>query len=171
MQMPAPDAGGAKACGCSFHDVSEMATGQRGYIDSNDRRHVATKYPAPHLDSSGLLRDVSCSAAHEGVGQQQAVPSSLDETIGRWCRAESRRIFGSRPVAGTGEPPLFQRLLSVLLHMTGAVAERERLEKGDDNRFLVGGKRGEAGRVPIPRPPRKDQRLPRPRPVRPATGG
>jgi len=43
--------------------------------------------------------------------------------------------------------------------VTGTVAERERLEKGDDDRFLFGGQGREAGRIPIRRPQRTDQRL------------
>ena len=43
--------------------------------------------------------------------------------------------------------------------MSGAVAEREYLEKGYDDRFLLGGQRYEAGRIPIRRPQRMDQRF------------
>jgi len=43
--------------------------------------------------------------------------------------------------------------------MSGAVAEREYLEKGYDDRFLLGGQRCEAGRIPIRRPQRTDQRF------------
>ena len=38
-------------------------------------------------------------------------------------------------------------------------AEREHLEKGEDDRFLLGGQRPEAGRIPIRRPQRTDQRF------------
>ena len=43
--------------------------------------------------------------------------------------------------------------------MSGAVAEREYLEKGYDDRFLLGGQRPEAGWIPIRRPQRTDQRF------------
>jgi hypothetical protein len=67
--------------------------------------------------------------------------------------AEMDRVVPWRALCARIEPvyPLLQRLLSLILQVIGAVAERERLKKGDDNRFLLGGQCPEAGRIPIRR--------------------
>jgi len=77
--------------------------------------------------------------------------SALDNLIGHRYGSEDCHIFGSRPVTRTRQPPFLQGLLSLILQMTGPVAERERLKKGDDDRFLFGGQCPEAGRIPIGR--------------------
>jgi 2-polyprenyl-6-methoxyphenol hydroxylase-like FAD-dependent oxidoreductase len=60
------DARGAKAQGGAVHDVSQMATGERGDIDRDRRRHIAAEGAAPQLDGAGLLGDVPYPAAREG---------------------------------------------------------------------------------------------------------
>jgi hypothetical protein len=94
-----------------------------------------------------------------GTSPQQAVPRSLDDVIVHRCGSEGGHIFGSRPVACAGQPRFLQCQPRVIRHLTGAVAERERLEKGDDDRFLLGGQCREARRIPIRRPQRTDQRF------------
>ena len=129
-----------------------MATSQRRQIDRDRRGHVTAECSAPHLDGSGLLGDVSRSAARQGSREHQAVSCSLDDVIAHWCGSEGGHIFESRPMACAGQPPFFQGLRRVVPQMTGAIAERERLEKGDDDRFLFGSQGREAGRIPIRRP-------------------
>ena len=97
-------------------------------IDGHHRRRVAAEQAATPRRSGAPLgcAALRCSRRRRGVS---GVPRSLDVAIGRRCGAEGGHIFGSRPVARAGQPPFLQRLLRVILHMTAAVAERERFEK------------------------------------------
>lgn len=90
-----------------------MATGQRREIDRDRRGDVTTECPAPHFDGSGLLGDVSRSAACKGNWEHQAVSCSRHDVIGHWCRSEGGHIFGSRPVACAGQPPSFQGVIGL----------------------------------------------------------
>jgi hypothetical protein len=78
---------------------------------------------------------------------------------GDWRGSEACRIgVGTRAVARSRQPPFLQGLPRIVPHVSETVvAEGESLEKGHDDRLLLGGQRGEAPRVPIGWTERADQ--------------
>jgi hypothetical protein len=72
-------------------------------------------------DSSARCRAPLLAKAAGSVRRYPA----LSTAIGHRRGSEDGHIFGSRPVTCAGQPPFLQRLLRVLPHMTGAVAEHK----------------------------------------------
>jgi hypothetical protein len=98
-----------------------------GTSPQSSPRHTSTA-----RDSSAMCRTPLLTKA---VGKHQAISCSLHESLSDRRGAEGGHIFRAWPEARAGQPPFLQGLLRVIVYLTGAVAERERLEKGNDHSF------------------------------------